>query len=103
LAKLGSTMMLTFKNSHTPRAAGQHSVSIMVPELGIALRPDGVTIQGYDQQQLNEVNDFLKSTSLTPFESPSQSIRMSTERSKITRLSFQRHLQRSPTVNTTRL
>lgn len=42
-------------------------LSMMVPELEITLRPDRVTIQGYDQQQLDEVCDFLKGTSLTPF------------------------------------
>lgn len=45
-------------------------LSIMIPELEITLRPDGVTIQGYDQQQLNEVCDFLKSTSVMPFRVP---------------------------------
>ncbi len=42
-------------------------LSIIVPELEITLRPEGVSIQGYDQQQLNEVCDFLKSTSMMPF------------------------------------
>ena len=42
-------------------------LSIMVPELEITLRPDRVTIQGYDQQQLDEVCEFLKGTSMTPF------------------------------------
>jgi salicylate synthetase len=42
-------------------------LSMMVPELEIALRPDRVNIQGYDQKQLDEVCDFLKGTSMMTF------------------------------------
>jgi salicylate synthetase len=43
-------------------------LSIMVPELEITLGPKDITVQGYDEQQLNEVGEVLKNTSMTDFQ-----------------------------------
>jgi salicylate synthetase len=42
-------------------------LSIMVPELDITVRPKNITVQGYDQQQLNEVCELLENTSTADF------------------------------------
>jgi salicylate synthetase len=38
-------------------------LSIMILEIEITVRPEDITIQGHDEERLNEVSDFLKSTS----------------------------------------